>query len=392
MKPPRLLGILLLAAALMFTGAESAVARSADDNDVSVPPEWKNQIIADLEHNKRYLSRTRTHGKSGVVRFEFNMSRSGWVLPGTRIVTINPELGRAALLLIQQSQPFSPPEHVKLPDTSFRLVVPIRFESIPPREAGLADAERRKLLECYEADRQELEYQRRKAAYRNAEPPTKVNRMPEGCSEAKQQEEERQRQEAERKDKDAHAALEEHQRQETKPKGLEYARTSGTTWRIMRKKNATTDKVDVTVESVQKNEDGAFASVEGVCRNGTIVFLATLVDEAGAASLDFSDRVDGYRGIRTTYRVNDEIPSQKLIPQYQYSNRFFIVAFSGYKQRVEWLDLGAHFGVDEFLLLDSPPLDTTWRIIVEINAAQKPIIIQLPIYDDNVQEFIRACK
>jgi hypothetical protein len=36
--------------------------------------------------------------------------------------------------------------------------------------------------------------------------------------------------------------------------------------------------------------------------------------------LDFSDRVDGYRGIRTTYRVNDEIPSQKLIPQYQYSN------------------------------------------------------------------------
>jgi hypothetical protein len=42
-----LLGIFLLAAALMFTGAESPVARSADDNDASVPPEWKNQIIAD---------------------------------------------------------------------------------------------------------------------------------------------------------------------------------------------------------------------------------------------------------------------------------------------------------------------------------------------------------
>jgi hypothetical protein len=357
-----------------------------------VPPEWKNQIIADLEHNKRYLPRTRTRGKGGVVRFEFNMSRSGWVLPGTRIVTINPELGRAALLLIQQSQPFSPPEHVKLPDSSFRLVVPIRFESIPPREAGLEDADRRKLLECYEADRQELEYQRRRAAYRHVEPPTTVNRMPEGCLEAKQQEQERQRQEADRKEKEARAIREERQRQEATPKGLEYARTSGTTWGITRKKNATTGEADVTVESVQKNEDGAFASVEGVCRNGTIVFFATLVDEAGAASLDFSDRVDGYRGIRTTYRVNDEIPSQKLIPQYQYSNRFFIAAFSPYKQRVEWLDLGAHFGVDELLLLDSPPLDTTWRLTVEINAAQKPIIIQLPIYDDNVQEFIRACK
>ena len=392
MLKPRLLGIFLLAAAPMSVGAEFAVARSVGENDVSVPLEWKNQIIADLEHNKRYLPGTRTRGKSGVVRFEFHMSRSGWVLPGTRIVTINPELGRAALLLIQQSQPFSPPEHVKLPDASFRVVVPIRFESIPPREAGLQHAERRKLLECYEADRQELEYQRRRAAYRNAEPPTTVNRMPEGCLEAKQQEEERQRQQAERKEKEARAALEERQRQEAKPKGLEYARTSGTTWRIARKKNATTDKVDVTVESVQKNEDGAFASVEGVCRNGTIVFFATLVDEAGAASLDFSHRVDGYRGIRTTYRVNDENPSQKLIPQYQYSNRFFIVAFSAYKQRVEWLDLGTNFGVDEFLFLDSPPLDTTWRIIVEINAAQKPITIQFPIYDDNVQEFIWACK
>jgi hypothetical protein len=90
MLKPRLLGIFLLAAAPMFTGAESALARSADDSDVSVPPEWKNQIIADLEHNKRYLPRTRTRGKGGVVRFEFNMSRSGWVLPGTRIVTNQP--------------------------------------------------------------------------------------------------------------------------------------------------------------------------------------------------------------------------------------------------------------------------------------------------------------
>ena len=391
MLKPRLLGVFLVAAAPMFTGAEFAVARDVRENDVSVPLEWKNQIIADLEHNKRYLPGTRIRSRGGIVRFEFNMSRAGWVLPGTRIVTVNPELGRAALLLVQQSQPFAPPEHVKLPDASFRVVVPIRFEKTPPREAGLEDAER-KLLECYEADRQELEYQRRRAAYRNAEPPTTVNRMPEGCLEAKRQEEERQRQQAERKEKEARAALEERQRQEAKPKGLEYARTSGTTWKIRRKKSEASDKVDVTVESVQKNEDGAFASVEGVCRKGMIVFFATLVDKAGAASLDFSDRVDGYRGIRTTYRVNDESPSQKLIPQYLYSNRFFIVAFSAYKQRVEWLDLGTQFGIDELLLLDSPPLDTTWRIFVEISAAQKSIIIQIPIYDDNIQELIQTCK
>jgi hypothetical protein len=392
MLKPRLLGIFLLAAAPMSIGAEFAAARQARENDVSVPLEWKNQISADLEHNKRYLTGTRTRGKSGVVRFEFNMSRAGWVLPGTRIVTVNPELGRTALLLIQQSQPFPPPEHVKLPDASFRVVVMIRFSNLPPQDAGLEDPERRKLMECYEADRRELEYQRRRAAYRNAEAPNAVNRMPEGCLEAKRQEDQRQRQEAERKEKEVRAALEERQRQEAKPKGLEYARTSGTIWKIARKTNEPTDRVDVRVESVQKNADGASASVEGVCRNGTIVFFATVVDEAGAASLDFPDRVDGYRGIRTTYRVNDENPTQKLIPQYQYSNRFFIVAFSAYKQKVERLELGTHFGVDESLLLDSPPLGTTWRIIVEINASQKPILVKIPIYDDNIQELIQTCK
>src|SRR5262249_37592233 len=136
----------------------------------------------------------------------------------------------------------------------------------------------------------------------------------------------------------------------------------------------------------------AFASVEGVCKKGTIVFFATLVDEAGAAALGFSDRLDGHRRIRTSYRVNDESPSRKLIPQHQYSNRFFLGPFTAYNQRVEWLDLGTHFGVDELLLLDSPPLDTTWRIIIEISAAPKPIIIQIPIYDDNIQELIRTCK
>src|SRR5262245_41505926 len=66
---------------------------------------------------------------------------------------------------------------------------------------------------CSSATRQivELEYQRRRAAHRNAEPPTTVNRVPEGCREAKQQEEERQRQQAERKEKEAHAAVEERQ-------------------------------------------------------------------------------------------------------------------------------------------------------------------------------------
>jgi hypothetical protein len=159
--------------------------------------EWKNQIAADLEHNKRYLPGVRTRGKVGVVNFELNINRAGWVLPGTRIVTVDRQLGSAALLLLQQSQPFPAPDHVGLRDASFRILVPIRFNEFPPQQAaGLQDLERRKLLECYQADREELEYQRRKAAYRKAEPPTEVYRMPEGCLEAKRQGAERERREA----------------------------------------------------------------------------------------------------------------------------------------------------------------------------------------------------
>jgi len=198
MLTSRLLGIFVAVSALVSPGAEFAVARDAPANDFSSLLEWKSQIAADIEHNKRYLPGVRIRGKIGVVYFDLNINRAGWVLPGTRIVTVDRQLGSAALLLLQQSQPFPAPDHVGLRDASFRILVPIRFNEFPAQQAaGLQDlVERRKLLECYQADREELEYQRRKAAYRKAEPPTEVYRMPEGCLEAKRQGAERERREA----------------------------------------------------------------------------------------------------------------------------------------------------------------------------------------------------
>ena len=193
MLTSRLLGIFVVVSALVSPGAEFAVARDAPANDFSSLLEWKSQIAADIEHNKRYLPGVRTRGKIGVVYFDLNISRAGWVLPGTRIVTVDRQLGSAALLLLT----FPAPDHVGLRDASFRILVPIRFYEIPTQDAaGLEDLERRKLLECDEADREELEYQRRKAAYRKVEPPTDVHRVPEGCFEAKRQDAERQRQRA----------------------------------------------------------------------------------------------------------------------------------------------------------------------------------------------------
>ena len=114
---------LFVLAALMSVGGE--IARDGPASDFSALQEWKNQIAAELEHNKRYLPATRTRGKIGVVKFELNINRSGWVLPGTRIVTADPDLGRVALLLLQQSQPFPAPDNFKVPDSSFRIVASI---------------------------------------------------------------------------------------------------------------------------------------------------------------------------------------------------------------------------------------------------------------------------
>src|SRR5258707_2907691 len=173
MLTSRLLGIFVVVSALMSSGAEFGVARDAPANDFSPLLEWKSQIAADIEHNRRYLPGVRTRGKIGVVYFDWNVTRAGWVLPATRIVTADRQLGSAALLLLQQSQPFPAPDHVGLRDTTFRILVPIRFNEIPPQDAaGLEDLEHRKLLECDEADREELEYQRRQAAYKKVEPPT----------------------------------------------------------------------------------------------------------------------------------------------------------------------------------------------------------------------------
>ena len=99
LKSP-LLGICVAVAALLSTGAQPAAARDGPGSDFSPITEWKNQIGSDLEHNKRHLPDSRTRGKIGTVRFELTMNRAGWVLPGTRIVTVDPGLGRVAPLLL----------------------------------------------------------------------------------------------------------------------------------------------------------------------------------------------------------------------------------------------------------------------------------------------------
>ena len=74
------------------------------------------------------------------------------------------------------------------------MIVPIRFNNVAAEDAPEAVSfDRRKLLECYEADREELDYQRRRAARLGLAPATGISRTPDGCAEARRLEMDRQR-------------------------------------------------------------------------------------------------------------------------------------------------------------------------------------------------------
>src|SRR5204862_6236071 len=146
-----------------------------------------NQCGGDTERTSLLLADRRTRGKRGTGGFALTMNRGGWVLPGTRIITVAPELGRVALLLLQQSQPFPAPDNFNLRDATFRVVVPIRFYNVAPEgEPEVVSLDGRNLLDCYQADREELDYQRRRPAALGRTPPTGVSRTPEGCAEARE--------------------------------------------------------------------------------------------------------------------------------------------------------------------------------------------------------------
>jgi len=119
-------------------------------------------------------------------------------------------------------------------------------------------------------------------------------------------------------------------------KGFEYAKTSGTNWKLTRKKDEMTDSLDVRVMSIQKNENGAQAEVEGFCEKNEVNFSALVVDPKGEPTLVFPGRtalangeLQG-EGVPTRYRVNDDGPYDAVVPTLGYKNKFvwfFAISF-----------------------------------------------------------------
>ena len=109
--------------------AERAAAPmpGASSRNSDAVPNWKSQLVAALERQKRYPSEAR--GDQGVAQLAFSIDRQGGV-HNARITRSSGSsvLDREALALVQRAQPLPPPPP-EVPGAQIPIVVPIRYNA-----------------------------------------------------------------------------------------------------------------------------------------------------------------------------------------------------------------------------------------------------------------------
>jgi hypothetical protein len=187
------------------------------------------------------------------------------------------------------------------------------------------------------------------------------------------------------------------------PLGIAYANLAETTWTTNKTYDEMTDETVVTVVSVQENDTGAAAEIDGTCSNGVVTFTATITDgsgqptvnlangtladddvDSGAIFANVQDMIRGMTGaigyVQGELRINSQPENQNAFLLFEYNNT----------PQIAQLSIGGSpnnaFGFGGKL-----DLTTTWRILAELDTDHGPIIIKIPIYDPQVENFLQAC-
>jgi peptidoglycan hydrolase-like protein with peptidoglycan-binding domain len=185
-------------------------------------------------------------------------------------------------------------------------------------------------------------------------------------------EEAKRKAEIERLEEEASAAKEWRRKiDEARIKGAQYAEKSDFKWSLSEIDNPMTDDKDYTVTSAQPNKTGAIADVEGTCQKpGRVTFVANLSDSADRTSpLGLPDFAPGY--IAGNKRINDDPVFPERFPTQKYRNSIL---------------------VSTLLSLDPvESIESTWRVLAEVETARGRIIIQIPMFNANVQKLLIAC-
>jgi hypothetical protein len=171
--------------------------------------------------------------------------------------------------------------------------------------------------------------------------------------------------------------------------GLEYAAKRETSWRLFTKQGDLTGKTEVAVRSLQKNEQGAFAEVEGACKNGYVVFSASLFDSQSRATVTFpwSSDSSGTLFVATTARINDNPPSTSIAMATPTSHRNQITLAILFWTKLDPMEL-----LRSNPTMNIEPLATTWRALVQFDTSMGTMLTKIPVYDESIQRLIKSCS
>jgi hypothetical protein len=133
-----------------------------------------------------------------------------------------------------------------------------------------------------------------------------------------------------------------------------------------------TDYNDYAVTSVQPNGMGAQASIEGTCqKGGRAVFLATL-NETGDQKAPLGLPTFQNGAIVGEKRINDEHVFPTAFRNEMFKNRIVVATLSS--------------------LEPTESIETTWRVLAQVETSRGPIFVTIPLFDSNIQKLLVACK
>ena len=158
---------------------------------------------------------------------------------------------------------------------------------------------------------------------------------------------------------------------EARTKGTNYAEAGGSKWSLSEVDNPMIDDKDYSVTSVQLNGQGAVANIEGTCRRpGEVTFVATLGEiEDPNSPLGLPDFASGY--VAGNKRINDDAVFPIRFQSQKFRNTILLATLTSQHT--------ADF------------IETTWRVLAEVETARGRLIMKIPTFDANVQKLLVAC-
>jgi periplasmic protein TonB len=103
----------------------AAPAPGASSHDPNAVPNWKSQLVAQIERNKRYPEEA--HGDRGVAQVAFGVDRSGGVHHARVVASSGSSvLDHDAIAWLERSQPLPPPPP-EMNGAMISITVPLRY-------------------------------------------------------------------------------------------------------------------------------------------------------------------------------------------------------------------------------------------------------------------------